>query len=115
MKSSSLPSPTWTRGLLVAIVLLCAPSTQAAAHDDAVDTFVADVMRKLHVPGVGVAIVRAGKIEKLRGYGLANLEWQMPVGADTRFQLASTTKLFTGTLLMLLVQDGKIALADPIG
>ncbi len=102
--------------LLAGAVALSAPVAHAAPRpDDAVDTFVADVMRKLHVPGVGVAVVRAGKVEKLRGYGLANLEWQTPVAADTRFQLASTTKLFTGTLLMLLVQDGKLALADPIG
>ncbi|HEX4457462.1 MAG TPA: serine hydrolase domain-containing protein [Polyangia bacterium] len=115
---SSPPSlaPSLLRVVALAFALLtAAPLANAAPRaDDAVDDFVATVMHKLHVPGMGVAIVRAGKIEKLRAYGLANLEWRAPVSATTRFQLASTTKLFTGTLLMRLVQDGKIALADPV-
>jgi D-alanyl-D-alanine carboxypeptidase len=69
---------------------------------------------KNHVPGLSVAIVRNGKIVKLKGYGAANLEWQPPVTPDTAFQIASSTKPFTGTALMMLVAEGKLSLDDKI-
>lgn len=81
---------------------------------DAIDAYVHRVMDTAHVPGIGVAVIRAGAIEKLAVYGVANLEWQVPLTTDTRFQIASSTKIFTGTLVMLLVQDGTLALADPV-
>lgn len=94
-------------------VVAAALATRSAAADP-IDTYIAQAMTRLHIPGMAVAVVRAGKIEKLGTYGVANLEWQPPVTADTRFQIASTTKVFTGTLVMLLVQDGTIALAEPV-
>lgn len=88
------------------------PSTPSA--NDAIDAFVGRVMDKARVPGMAVAVIRDGAIEKLAVYGVANLEWQVPLTTDTRFQIASATKVFTGTLVMLLVQDGKLALGDPV-
>ncbi|MDI3281931.1 serine hydrolase domain-containing protein [Polyangium sp. 15x6] len=78
------------------------------------DAYIHAVMEKNHVPGVAVAIVRQGKIERITTYGVADLESEAKVGPETAFQIASATKLFTGTLVMLLVQEGKIGLDDPI-
>ena len=50
----------------------------------------------------------------MKGYGLANLEWQQPVTPDTAFPLTSSTKPFTGIALMLLVEEGKLGLDDKI-
>jgi len=67
-----------------------------------------------HLPGVAVAIVDKGRITKLAGYGDANLEWRAKVDPDTRFQLASGTKLFTAILLMRQVEKGALSLDDPL-
>lgn len=91
------------------------PNASASAKIDArIDAYVSGVMERLHVPGVVVAVVRDGKVDKLTTYGMANLEWQLPVTSDTSFQIASTTKIFTATLVMLLVQEGKLALDAPV-
>ncbi len=99
-------------------VATAAPAVSAAkssaAGSEAIDAYVAQVMAQLHVPGVAIAVVRDGAVEKLGSYGVANLEWQAPVTAQTRFQIASTTKIFTATLVMLLMQEGKLALEAPV-
>jgi CubicO group peptidase (beta-lactamase class C family) len=79
-----------------------------------VDDYLQAVMEKNHVPGVATAIVRDGKVEKIATYGLADLESEAKVGPDTSFQIASATKIFTGTLVMLLVQEGKLGLDEPL-
>jgi len=107
------------------LVLGCTPQGQAqcpqapdgaanARPADEVDEYIDSIMKKAHIPGAAVAIVRDGKVEKMATYGLANLEWDAKTAPDTAFQIASTTKVFTGTLLMRLVQEGRIGLADPI-
>src|SRR5262249_39028474 len=55
-----------------------------------------------------------GKIIKMKGFGLANLELNAPVTEDTVFEIASVTKPFTATAIMMLVEDGKIGLDDEI-
>ncbi|QEH38597.1 Penicillin-binding protein 4* [Aquisphaera giovannonii] len=79
-----------------------------------IDAFVKEAMAKRHVPGASVAVVRDGKILLARGYGLANLELGVPAAADTVYQLASVTKTFTATAVMMLVKDGKVGLDDRI-
>lgn len=98
----------------VAVLALSLLIAAPAARADAIDDYVRRQMAVSHIPGVAVAIVRRGKIESLRSYGEANLEWTAPVGPDTRFQLASATKLLTGIALMRLVEAGKIALDAPL-
>ena len=97
--------------LAVLSFILLLPYYAAA---DAVDDFLLTQMQRNHVPGLSVAIVRDGKIVKLKGYGIANLEWQQPVTPDTVFQIASSTKPFAGTALMLLVDQGKISPSDKV-
>ncbi len=86
----------------------------AGAHADRVDDYIARQMAINHVPGAAVAIVRDGKIVKMKGYGQANLEWRQPVTADTAFQLASSTKPLTGMLMMRLQEEGKLKLTDSL-
>lgn len=101
----------YLRALAGALLLL---GLASAARADRLDDYIGEQMRLSHVPGVAVAIVRDGKVEAIRSYGRADLEWDAPVGPDTRFQLASATKLFTGVALMRLVERGAIGLDDPI-
>ena len=81
---------------------------------DGVNAFVEGLMQKRHIPGVSVAVVRDGSVVLEKGYGLANLELGVPATENTVYQLASVTKTFTATAVMMLVQEGKLALDDKI-
>jgi CubicO group peptidase (beta-lactamase class C family) len=59
----------------------------------------------------GAALVAEnGRVIFKKGFGLADFEWQVPNTADTRFRLGSITKQFTATLVMELVEQGKLSL-----
>ncbi|MDQ3180205.1 MAG: beta-lactamase family protein [Acidobacteriota bacterium] len=71
-------------------------------------------MKKRRIPGLALAVVQNGKIARMKAYGLANLEYDVPATTDTVFEIASLTKQFTATAVMVLVEEGKIKLEDPI-
>ncbi|NJO13252.1 MAG: beta-lactamase family protein, partial [Gammaproteobacteria bacterium] len=66
------------------------------------------------VPGAALLILKDGEPVVRKGYGLANLEERTPVTAQTNFRLASLTKQFTAACILLLVEEGKVGLADPV-
>ena len=66
------------------------------------------------VPGAAVLVLRDGQPLVRRGYGLADLEAGTPVTPDTNFRLASVSKQFTAAAIVLLAQDGKLSLDDPV-
>ncbi len=80
-----------------------------------IDQLINQAMEKHHVPGLALAVIHWGESRLVKGYGYANLEHDLPVTEDTVFEIASLTKMFTATAVLQLVQDGKIALEDPIG
>jgi CubicO group peptidase (beta-lactamase class C family) len=80
-----------------------------------VDAYVNGEMRAEKIPGLALAIVRDGRIVKAQGYGLSNIELDVPVKPETIFQTGSVGKQFTATAVMMLVEDGKIHLDDFIG
>lgn len=104
--------------LVVTVGLLNAPlraqPTASAAARDTVDRFIAAEMARLHIPGVSLAVVRGGKVIRAQGYGVADLEHGIPVTAQTAFKIGSVSKQFLATGIMLLVQDGRVSLDDPI-
>jgi D-alanyl-D-alanine carboxypeptidase len=67
-----------------------------------------------HIPNVSLGIVKDGQLVLGRGYGLANIERSVPATKDTVYLTASLTKTFTATGIMLLMEEGKLALDDPI-
>lgn len=83
------------------------------SQTDSIDEYIQAEMKKRLIPGIAVAAIRNGAIIKLKGYGFANLEHDVPVTPDTVFELASLTKGFTATAIMLLVEEGKLKLSDP--
>src|SRR5262245_10671714 len=82
------------------------------AHSDDVDLYIQAEMKRQHVPGLSLAVVKNGRLTKSAGYGLANVELNAPVQPETVFQIQSITKTFTATAAMMLVEEGKIALTD---
>lgn len=65
-------------------------------------------------PGAAVLVLRDGTPVLRRSYGLADLAQGTPVTPDTRFRLASVSKQFTAAAILLLVQDGRLSLDDPL-
>jgi len=72
-----------------------------------------DAMVRHKVPGVALGIVCEGR-EFMKGFGVTNVRHPLPVDEKTLFQIGSTTKTFTATAVMRLVEDGKLALDEPI-
>ncbi len=65
-------------------------------------------------PGAAVAVVKAGKVAFLRGYGLADLATMAPITPTTNFNICSMTKQFTAYAVLQLERAGKLSLDDPI-
>jgi CubicO group peptidase (beta-lactamase class C family) len=70
-------------------------------------------MKRLHVPGVSIGIWHKGR-EYTAGFGITSVEHPLPVTADTLFQTGSISKTYTGTLMMMLVEQGKVDLDAPV-
>jgi CubicO group peptidase (beta-lactamase class C family) len=104
-----------TRLALIPVVLLCACSAIAQSKISvSVDQYIHAEMQREHIPGLALLVSRDGNIVCAKGYGLANVELQVPVKPETVFQSGSMGKQFTATAVMMLVEEGKIALDDPI-
>jgi CubicO group peptidase (beta-lactamase class C family) len=101
--------------LFARVLWLLACLVPCAARADAVDDYVQVRMTARHIPGLAVAVLRDGKPIKIRGYGAANVELEAPVTPDTVFPIASVTKQFVAAAVLLLEQDGKLAVDDRIG
>lgn len=90
------------------------PATRPPSTPDSVDAFVAAEMARMHIPGVSLAVVRAGKVVKAKGYGFADVERNEPVTPETVFKIGSVSKQFLASGIMLLAQDGKLSVDDPV-
>ena len=101
-------------GFLAVLVTFAATATPQRAATDPIDQWVESYMADNQVPGLALAVLEGGQIVKAKGYGLANIEHHVPVTPSTVFQSASVGKQFTAAGILLLVQDGKLALEDPI-
>ena len=83
----------------------------AARADQAVEKVIADT----GIPSASIALVQNGQIVYLQAYGKARLEPPMPATPEMQYSIGSVSKQFTAALILLLVQDGKLTLDDPVG
>jgi oligopeptidase B len=91
------------------------PARHAIAIDPArIEEAVKAEMTAQRIPGVSIAVVKAGEIAYAQGFGYANVEHNVPVRPETVFQSGSVGKQFTATAVMMLVEQGKIGLDDSI-
>ena len=65
-------------------------------------------------PGAAVIVVKDGRTLFRKAYGMANLELGVPLQPDMVFRLGSITKQFTATAILMLAEEGKLSLQDPI-
>lgn len=112
--------PQMLRTALACGLLLTVPSLHAqavrkpGATPDTVDRLIQAEMARTHIPGVALAIVRGGQVVRAAGYGSADLEHAIPVTPETVFKIGSVSKQFLATGIMLLAQDGRLGLDDPV-
>jgi len=88
--------------------------SKSSTAPDTVDGLVRAEMARVHIPGVALAVVRGGKVIKAQGYGVADLEHEVPVTPETVFKIGSVSKQFLATGIMLLAQDGRLTVDDPV-
>jgi len=89
-------------------------SSQPAFIRDSLDSYIQKGLNDWNLPGLAVVIVKDGKVVWMKGYGVRDIETKKPVDENTLFMIASNTKLFTGSSLALLENQGKLSLDDPI-
>ncbi|MEP7215001.1 MAG: serine hydrolase domain-containing protein, partial [Anaerolineaceae bacterium] len=75
--------------------------------------FAAAEMARLQIPGLAVAVLHEGQVYA-DGFGVTNVNHPLPVSAGTLFQIGSTSKTFTATALMQLVEEGRVDLEAPL-
>lgn len=85
-----------------------------AKHLGSIDTFVQQEMAGQRIPGLELGIYSRGRVLLAKGYGLANVELNVPVKPETLMQSGSVGKQFVSTAIMMLVEEGKISLDDSI-
>ena len=73
-----------------------------------------ELRTRLKVPGMSAAIIKDQKVIWAKGFGFADVEKKIPATPDTLYHLASITKTFGATLIMQLVEQGKLSLDEPI-
>ena len=106
-----------TRRVLVLLFILPVFLSSIKAQTtnvDPVDDYIRARMEKRKIPGLALLIVRDGKIDRAQGYGFSNVELQVPVRPETIFQSGSVGKQFTAMAVMMLVEQGKVSLNDPL-
>src|SRR5277367_3330983 len=79
-----------------------------------IDRFVNSEMVRQHIPGLEVGIYSRGRMLLAKGYGLADVELNVPVKPKTVFQSGSVGKQFVSAAIMMLVEAGKLSLDDSI-
>jgi len=82
--------------------------------EHSIDSCVQTFMQQLQIPGCAIAILKDDAVVKMKGYGLASLEFNVPVTTKTKFLLDSYTKLFTAIAIMKLQEEGKLKLDNPV-
>jgi len=102
--------------LLCLILISCSTKKQDnyAKINQEVENFIITKMDELKIPGLAIAVIKDGEIIKKSVYGYGNLEWENKVTEHSNFQIASSTKLLTSTLLLKTIYNRKIDLENSI-
>lgn len=97
---------------ILALLLVASALGQDAAGR--VDAIVSAELEAGKIPGAAVAIAKSGKVVFARGYGKADLQPEVGVKPDTVFRIGSITKQFTAAAILLLRDEGKLSVDDPL-
>lgn len=105
---------------LLIFISACQPSSKSTAPDNAVEEQTIEFDKlfaqfdDINKPGASVAVLQDGEVVFSKGYGSANLEYDIPVSPDTMFHVASVSKQFTVFAILLLAEEGKLDFDDDV-
>ncbi len=107
------------KAFFVIAIFLCISSITFAQKPEgppmeAINEFIESQMRKQHIPGLSLAVVKDGNLLLTRGYGLADVENNVPATPETVYQIQSITKMFVASAMMMLQREGKLSLDDEL-
>ena len=102
------------RALALALLLSLHTHAACAGPQAAVDRYLKTEMRRQNIPGISLAVVRNGKPLYIRSYGVATLEHDVRAQPQTVYQIGSLGKQFTAVAVMMLANEHKLALDDPL-
>ena len=93
------------------LILITSISVQAETSDlsEKIDSLFGDRSEK---PGCAVGVIENGEYIHSEGYGLANLEHEIPIGKDTIFRIGSVSKQFTTMAIAILEEKGQLSFDD---
>lgn len=100
--------------IIVFLFLSGSAIAQNPNPSSSIDDYILNEMEAEHAPGMSTLIVKDGEIVWINGYGFADIENNVSVSDSTVFLLASISKVFTGTALMHLHQNGQLDLDEDI-
>ena len=100
----------------VAVILAgrAAPLVSQQPIGPMVDSIARQVLEATGVPSASVAVVQDGKLVYTQAYGSAQVEPAVPARVDMRYSIGSISKQFAAAAILLLQQDGKLSLDDPV-
>lgn len=90
------------------------PAPISAALREKVDAAVRQALTSTGVPSASIAIVQAGTITYLQAYGDGRIEPRTPALPSMRYSIGSISKQFTATAMLLLAEQGKLSIDDPV-
>ena len=97
---------------ILSITFLISCSLVAFAQNEKAEADLRDIMKKLDVVGLSVAVVKKGEIIYANSFGLKNIETKAPLSNTDIFRIASISKSFSATSIMQLIEAGKLSLDD---
>ncbi|HHP7239941.1 serine hydrolase domain-containing protein [Longibacter sp.] len=100
--------------LLTLLVGACSPPETSEERADVIASIVNQARSESDVPGASVAVVQDGEVVQQFNSGVADRASERPVTDATIFQLASATKIFAGTAVMMMVEERQLALDDSV-
>jgi CubicO group peptidase (beta-lactamase class C family) len=109
----TLMRSAWTLQLVCISLLFASTCCAGQDHAAQIDAIFQPLVSSSS-PGCAVLVVRDGKTIYKKGYGLADLRTGVAIDSQTNFRLASFTKQFTATAIMLLAKDGKLGYDDTL-
>ncbi|HKD11552.1 MAG TPA: serine hydrolase domain-containing protein, partial [Thermoanaerobaculia bacterium] len=117
--------PHARRFLAVSVAALAAAAAPAVSRSEPanslspssleeIDRAAREVLSETGAPSASVAVVAGGEIACVRAYGRARLDPPTPARADMRYAIGSISKQFTVAAVLMLAQEGKLSLDDPV-
>lgn len=108
-------------GLFVLVLVAWLPAPPAVAQETLpaaqraqIDSMVSSLLSRTEAPGASIAVVRDGKVAYEQAYGQARLSPETPAASSRRYAIGSVSKQFTAAAVLLLTEEGRLSLDDPV-